>query len=38
MQTERTVHRDANAAMEVGSVGSTPSPGKPETWGSDGTK
>lgn len=34
MQTERTIHRDADAAMEVGPADSTPSLGKPDTWGS----
>lgn len=34
-QIERAVHRDADAPVEVGSVGSTPNLGKPSTWGSD---
>jgi len=34
MQTERTIHRDADAAVEVGPAGSTRSVGKPRTWGS----
>ena len=36
MPTERTIHRKADAAVEVGSLGSTPSAGKPRAWGSKG--
>jgi len=36
MPTERTIHKKADAAMEVGSAGSTRSAGKPRTWGSGG--
>jgi len=36
MPTERTIHRKADAAVEVGSLGSTPRAGKPRTWGSEG--
>lgn len=38
MQTERTIHRDADAAVEVGLAGSTRSVGKLRTWGSGGAK
>ena len=38
MQTERTNHRDANAAVEVGLTDSTRSMGKPCTGGSGGAK
>lgn len=38
MQTERTIHRDADAAVEVGPTGSTRSAGKPRTWGSGGAE
>jgi hypothetical protein len=36
LPTERTIHRNADAAVEVGSLGSTPSAGKPRAWGSKG--
>ncbi|MEM3486236.1 MAG: hypothetical protein QXI12_11520 [Candidatus Methanomethyliaceae archaeon] len=36
--TERTIHREADAGVEVGPAGSTPSAGKPYTWGSGGAK
>ena len=38
MQTERTIHRDAEAAMEVRLADSTRSVEKPRTRGSDETK
>src|SRR6516162_1750003 len=38
MPTEGTVLREANAAVEVGPAGSTPSAGKPRTWGSGGAE
>ncbi len=34
MQTERTIHRNAEVLVEVGLADSTPSLGKPSTWGS----
>lgn len=34
-KTSRKRRGLANDAEEVGSIGSTPSPGKPDTWGSD---
>jgi hypothetical protein len=34
MQTERTIHRNAEALMGVGLAGSTLSVGKPHAWGS----
>jgi hypothetical protein len=36
MLTERTIHREADAPGEVGSLDSTPRAGKPRTWGSEG--
>jgi len=36
MLTERTIHRKADAPVEVGSLDSTPRAGKPRTWGSEG--
>ena len=38
MQTEWTVHRDADVVVEVGSAGSTRNLGKPGTWGSGGAE
>jgi hypothetical protein len=34
MQTERIIHRNADALMEVGLADSTLNVGKPHTWGS----
>ena len=34
MPSERTILSEANVAVEVGLAGSTPSAGKPRTWGS----